>query len=154
MSTEWTKTMTFQLPDDSTPFGKSVRRRVHEEYLAWLTAVGLHGMPQPAPIWFLWDEAASNFLIYNQSEAKRLDLVRHNPQVALNFDGYGTGFGIIVFNGHAEFSPKEPPADQHPLYLAKYRHWMTTKFGSPEQFSADFSVALRVYPIKVRGSSA
>jgi len=146
--------MTFQLPDTSTPFGLSVRRRLHEEYLMWLTAVGFHGMPQPAPIWFLWDDAASNFLIYNQTQAKRLDLVRKNPQVALNFDGYGTGFGIIAFTGHAEISPDEPPADHHPLYLAKYRHWMTTKFGSPERFAADYSVALRVHPIKVRGSSS
>jgi len=61
-------------------------------------------------------------LIYNQTYAKRLDLVHKNPQVALNFDGYGTGFGIIVFTGHAQVSTDEPPADQHQLYLAKYRH--------------------------------
>ena len=145
--------MTFQLPDDSMPFGKSVRRRVHEEYLMWLTTVDMHNMPQPAPIWFWWDEAASNFLIYNQTHAKRLDFVRRNSQVALHFDGYGTGSGIIVFTGHAQISSSEPPADQHQLYLAKYRHWMTSKFGSPEQFAADFSVALRVSPLKVRGSS-
>jgi PPOX class probable F420-dependent enzyme len=146
--------MTFQLPDATMPFGQGVRRRLREEYLMWLTAVGTHGMPQPAPIWFLWDEAASNFLIYNQTHAKRLDLVRQNPQVALNFDGYGTGFGIIVFTGHAQVSAAEPPADQHQLYLTKYRYWMISKFGTPEQFAAEYSVALRVYPIKVRGSSS
>jgi PPOX class probable F420-dependent enzyme len=146
--------MTFQLTDDSTPFGKNVRRRVHEEYLMWLTAVDIHGTPQPAPVWFLWDEDASNFLIYNQTYAKRLDFVRRNSQVALHFDGYGTGSGIIVFTGHAQISTSEPPADQHQLYVAKYRHWMTSKFGSPEQFAADYSVALRIYPMKVRGSSS
>lgn len=146
--------MTFQLPDDSTLFGKSVRRRVHEEYLMWLTTVDIGGTPQPAPVWFWWDGATSNFLIYNQTRAKRLDAVRQNPQVALHFDGYGTGSGIIVFIGHAELSTAEPPADHHPLYLAKYRHWMTTKFGSPEQFAAEYSVALRIHPIKVRGSSS
>lgn len=146
--------MTFHLPDDSTPFGMSVRRRVQEEYLAWLTVVDLHGMPQPAPIWFWWDEAASNFLIYSQTHAKRLELVRTHPQVALHFDGYGTGSGIIVFTGHAQTSPTESAADQHPFYLAKYRHWMTSKFGSPEQFAAAYSVALRVHPSKVRGSSS
>jgi len=145
--------MTFQLPEPTTPFGVSVRRRVQEEYLIWLTAVGLHGMPQPAPVWFLWDEVASNFLIYNLTQAKRLDLVRKHSQVALNFNGYGTGYGIITFTGHAEINADEPPAHQHPLYLAKYRHWMTCKFGSPEQFAADFSVALRVSPLKVFGSS-
>jgi len=96
--------MTFQFPDTTTPFGVSVRRRIHEEYLIWITAVGLHGMPQPAPVCFLWDEVASNFLIYNQTHAKRLDLVRKHSQVALNFNGYGTGYGIITFTGHAQIS--------------------------------------------------
>lgn len=146
--------MTFQLPDDSTLFGKSVRRRVQEEYLLWLTTVDIYGMPQPAPVWFWWDEDASNFLIYNQTHARRLDFVRRNSQVALNFDGYGTGSGIIVFTGHAQISTTELPADHHPLYLAKYRYWMTSKFGSPEQFAVEYSVALRIYPIKVRGSSS
>lgn len=146
--------MTFQLPDGSTLFGQSVQRRVHEEYLVWLTTVDMHGMPQPAPVWFWWDEAASNFLIYNLAHAKRLDSVRQNSQVALHFDGYGTGSGIIVFTGHAQISTAEPSADHHPLYLAKYRHWMTSKFGSPEQFAAEYSVALRIHPIKVRGSSS
>ena len=146
--------MTFQLPDDSTTFGKNVQRRVHEEYMIWLTTVDTRGMPQPAPVWFWWDEAASNFLVYNQVHAKRLDFVRQNSQVALNFDGYGTGSGIIVFTGHAQISPSEPTADQHPLYLAKYHHWMTSKFGSPERFAAEYAVALRIAPIKVRGSSS
>ena len=101
-----------------------------------------------------WDEAASNFLVYNLAHAKRLDFVRRNSQVALNFDGYGTGSGIIVFTGHAQISPSEPSADQHPLYLAKYHHWMTSMFGSPERFAAEYSVALRISPIKVRGSSS
>jgi PPOX class probable F420-dependent enzyme len=146
--------MTFQLPDDSTPFGTNVRRRVHEEYLMWLTTVDRHGTPQPAPVWFLWDEDASNFLIYNQTHAKRLDFVRRNSQVALHFDGYGTGSGIIVFTGDAQISTSEPSADHHQLYVAKYRHWMTSKFGSPEQFAAEYAVALRISPMKVRGSSS
>ena len=145
--------MTFKFPDENTVFGKNVRRRVEEEYLVWLTTVDTRGMPQPAPTWFWWDETASNFLVYNLTHAKRLDFVRRNSQVALNFDGYGTGSGIIVFTGHAQISPDEPPADQHPSYLAKYRHWMITKFGSPEQFAAQYSVALRIYPIRVRGSN-
>jgi PPOX class probable F420-dependent enzyme len=145
--------MAFQFPDNSTIFGLSVRRRIEEEYLIWLTTVDTRGVPQPAPVWFWWDEAASNFLMYNLAHAKRLDFMRRQPQVSLNFDGYGTGSGIIVFTGHAQISPSEPPADQHPQYLAKYGHWMTSKFGSPAQFAAEYSVALRITPIKVRGSN-
>jgi PPOX class probable F420-dependent enzyme len=146
--------MAFQLPDESTIFGQNVRRRVQEEYILWFTTIDLHGMPQPAPTWFWWDEAACNFLIYSMTNARRLNYLRQNNQVALHFDGYGTGSGIIVFTGHAHISPSEPPADGHPAYVAKYRHWMGSKFGSPEAFAAEYTVALRVDPIKVRGSSS
>jgi PPOX class probable F420-dependent enzyme len=119
----------------------------------WLTATGKHGMPQPAPVWFWWDSETRTFLIYNQIGAKRLDLVRLNSQVALSFDGYGTGFGIITFLGNAEITA-DLPAHQHPQYLAKYGHWMTVKFGSPAEFAAEYAVPMRVHPIRVRGSSA
>jgi PPOX class probable F420-dependent enzyme len=145
--------VTFQLPDETTTFGKNVRRRVHEEYLLWLTTVDTRGMPQPAPTWFWWDETTSTFLIYNLTHARRLNSLRQNSQVALNFNGDHTGSGIIVFTGHARVGASEPPADQHPSYLAKYRHWMTSKFGSPEQFAREYSVALRISPTSVRGSS-
>src|SRR5712692_1896786 len=111
-------------------------------------------MPQPAPTSAWWHEAASNVLVYTLAPARCLDSVRRNAQVALHFDGYRTCSAIIVFTGHAQISTAESPADQHPLYLAKYRHWMTSKFGSPEQFAAEYSVALRISPIKVRGSSS
>lgn len=145
--------MTFQLPDDGTPFARNVRRRAQEEYIMWLVTVDKRGAPQPTPIWFWWDEATSSFLVYNMARAKRLEVLAQHSQVAMHFNGDATGSGIIVFSGHAQLSPDEPPADQHPLYLAKYHHWMTSMFGTPEKFAAEYSVALRIYPKKVRGSS-
>jgi hypothetical protein len=42
--------MTFHLPEPATPFGVSVKRRIHEEYLIWLTAIRLHGLPHDRPV--------------------------------------------------------------------------------------------------------
>src|SRR5438270_7290520 len=103
--------MTFQLPDTATPFGERVARRLREERLIWLTTVDAKGMPQPTPIWFLWDEATSTMLMYSRVDAKRLAHIRQNPKVALNFDGNGFGGDIIVITGEAQFSPADPPAD-------------------------------------------
>src|SRR5262245_43488721 len=100
--------MDFQLPSDDSAFATSVRRHVDEEYLIWLTAMGETGMPQPAPVWFWWDAKARNFLIYNLTHARRLDLVRLNPQVALSFNGYATGYGVVTFLGNAELT-NDPP---------------------------------------------
>ena len=99
--------MAFQLPDPSTPFGERVARRLGDERLMWLTTVDANGTPQPTPVWFLWDEATSTFLIYSRSDAKRLEHLQRNPRVGLNFDGNGSGGDIIVFTGVAEVSSAE-----------------------------------------------
>src|SRR5689334_16400370 len=72
------------LPDPATPFGAQVARRLREEMVIWVTAEAEDGTPQPNPVWFLWDGAS--FLIYCQRGAKRLEHIRRNPRVALNFN--------------------------------------------------------------------
>src|SRR3989440_6579610 len=112
--------MPFQLPDPSTPFGERVARRLRDEPLIWLTTVDTKGTPQPTPVWFLWDEATSTFLIYSQAQAKRFTHIQQNPRVALNLDGDGKGGDIIVITGQAQVSPNDPPAYQVPAYVEKY----------------------------------
>src|SRR5438876_9471494 len=103
--------MTFQLPDPSTPFGERVARRLRDERLIWLTTVDAKGMPQPTPVWFLWDETNSTILIYSRADAKRLVHLQQNPRVALNFDGNGKGGDVIVISGEEHPSSDELPAD-------------------------------------------
>jgi PPOX class probable F420-dependent enzyme len=143
--------MTFQLPDPATPFGERVARRLRDERLIWLTTVDAHGSPQPTPVWFLWDEAASTFLIYSRTDAKRLAHLRQNPRVALNFDGNGSGGDIIVISGKAEVSSADPPADRLPAYVEKYRDFIARRYTTPENFASIYAVALRVIPRSLRG---
>ncbi len=143
--------MAFQLPDPSTPFGERVARRLRDERLMWLTTVDANGTPQPTPIWFLWDEATSTFLIYSRSDAKRLEHLQRNPKVALNFDGNGSGGDIIVFTGEAEVSTADPPADQLPAYVEKYRDFIARSYNTPKNFASIYSVALRMMPRRIRG---
>jgi PPOX class probable F420-dependent enzyme len=143
--------MAFQLPDPSTPFGERVARRLHNERLIWLTTVDAKGMPQPTPVWFLWDEASSTILLYSLAGAKRLEHIQQNPRVALNFDGNGSGGDIIVITGQAQLSPDAPSANQLPAYVEKYRDFIARSFGTPENFAARYSVALRIYPTAIRG---
>ena len=143
--------MTFQLPDTASPFGEQVARRLRDERLIWLTTVDAKGMPQPTPVWFLWDEATSTFLIYSLAGAKRLEHLQQNPNVALNFDGNGSGGNIIVFTGQARVSSDDPSADKVPAYVEKYRDFIARSFSTPENFASRYSVALRVYPMAVRG---
>ena len=143
--------MTIHLPDPSTPFGERVARRLRDERVIWLTTVDAQGTPQPTPVWFLWDQASSTFLIYSRSDAKRLVHLQQNPRVALNFDGNGAGGDIIVFTGHVQFSPDDPPADQMPAYVEKYRVFIGGAYRTPAQFASIYSVALRMHPTAIRG---
>jgi PPOX class probable F420-dependent enzyme len=143
--------LTFQLPNPSTPFGERVARRLRDERLIWFTTVDAKGMPQPTPVWFLWDEATSTILIYSRADAKRLRHLQQNPRIALNFDGNGTEGDIIVITGEAHVSPDDPPADRLPTYVEKYRDFIARLYATPEKFAAVYSVALRIHPIVIRG---
>ena len=143
--------MVFQLPDPSTPFGERVARRLQDEKVIWLTTVNEKGTPQPTPVWFLWDEATSTFLVYSRADAKRLAHIEQNPRVAFNFDGNGSGGNIIVITGTAQLSPTDPSADQLPSYVEKYRDFIATRYASPEHFASIYSVALRILPGSIRG---
>ena len=143
--------MAFQLPDQSTPFGERVARRLRDERLIWFTTVDAKGTPQPTPVWFLWDDATSTILIYSRSDARRLAHVQQNPRIALNFDGNGFGGNIIVITGEAQVSSDDPPADRLPAYVEKYSDFIATRYETPENFASIYSVALRIRPISIRG---
>lgn len=143
--------MTFQLPDPSTPFGERVARRLRDDRLIWLTTVDAKGMPQPTPVWFLWDKATSTLLVYSRADAKRLGHAQRNPRVALNFDGNGSGGDIIVITGEAQVSSDDPPADRLSTYVEKYREFIARLYSTPEQFASVYSVALRIRPLAIRG---
>jgi PPOX class probable F420-dependent enzyme len=139
--------MTFALPD--TEFGTRVARHLSDDVVAWLTLVDASGTPQPAPVWFLWDD--SSIIVYSQGDAKRLAHLRANPRVALHFDGNGTGGDIVVLTGEAEIAPDEPPVPQNPGYLAKYGDRITAGWQTAENFASTYSVPLRIRPGRLRG---
>ena len=143
--------MAFQLPDASMPFGERVARRLRDERLIWFTTVDGKGMPQPTPVWFLWDEGTSSFLVYSRADAKRLMHLEQNSRVALNFDGNGSGGDIIVITGEAKVSEADPPADKLPVYVEKYRDFIARRYETPEKFAEIYSVALRIRPMRIRG---
>jgi PPOX class probable F420-dependent enzyme len=136
------------LPDATTPFGERVRRRLHDEQVAWLTTVDARGAPQPNPVWFVWD--GETFLTYNRPDARRLVHVSARPDVSLNLDSRGGG-DIVIVVGRAEVTQGEPAPHEQPLYLDKYRDHMIRVSGSLEAFSEQYPVPLRVWPRRVRG---
>ncbi|HEX3787781.1 MAG TPA: TIGR03667 family PPOX class F420-dependent oxidoreductase [Pseudonocardiaceae bacterium] len=138
------------LPDPNTPFGERVRRRLAEETVIWLTTVGRDGTPQPNPVWFLW-EGTDSVLIYNTPVANRLTHVKQRPQVALHFDGDGSGSDIVVLTGTAEQLDGHPLAHENPEYTAKYAERAARISGDVASFAKAYPVALRIKVTRIRG---
>lgn len=143
--------MTSVLPDPATDFGARVARRLRDEPLAWFTIVDAAGTPQPAPVWFLWDDASASALVYSHGEAKRLKHLQSRSRVALHLDGDGGGGDIVVLTGVAEEAPDEPSVDRNPGYLAKYGDQITGGWQTAENFATIYSVPLRIHVRRVRG---
>jgi PPOX class probable F420-dependent enzyme len=138
------------LPDSRTPFGERVRRRLREEQVIWITTVGKDGTPQPNPVGFLLQDEDS-ILVYNMVNANRINHVIDRPQVALHFDGDGTGGDIVIFTGIARRADDIPPPHENRAWLAKYSDAMARQFGSVEAFSEKFPVPLRIEIMRTRG---
>lgn len=132
-----------------TPFGEHVLHRLQHDDLLWLTTVAADATPQPSPIWFYWDGAT--ILIYSHPGAPKLRNIAVHPRVSLNFQADPHGEDIVIITGVAALDPAAPPSDRHPAYHRKYAA-LTAHIGyTPERLAAEFSVALRVTPVSVRG---
>lgn len=134
-----------------TQFGRLAKKQLRDQYFVWLTTVDSNGTPQPRPVWFVWEN--DSFLIYSQAKAHKVKHIRANPQVSLHFNSADEKGEqrVVVFAGKAVIDRKAPPVHKHRAYLKKYRAGILGLNATPEQFSGEYSVAIRVAPTKLRG---
>jgi PPOX class probable F420-dependent enzyme len=138
--------MAFEI-DTSTEFGERVVWRLGEEEVAWLTTVSPSGAPVPSPVWFWWD--GQSILVYSEPDRPKLRNIAQNPRVALHLNSVGGG-NVIILNGTAAIVDG-PPATDVPDYLAKYARFIERNGWTPQSFSDDYSVAVRITPTRLRG---
>jgi len=136
------------LIDPATDFGAKVLRRLADEEVAWLTTVGSTGTPQPNPVWFQWRAGA--FLVFSKPDAKVRN-IRRNSRVSLNLNSTASGGDVVVFTGTARIADRRPTDDEIADYTAKYTGGLRSISMTAEQFYAEYSVALRIIPDRLRG---
>ena len=136
--------------DLTSDLGRAVRQYLETEYVIWLTTVDSKFMPQPRPVWFIWEQ--DSFLIFSQPHAHKVKHLARSPNVALHFNTDESGDKrVIIFTGEAMIDADCPPAHQVPPYLQKYKTGILGLNMTPESFSAEYSVAIRIRPAEVRG---
>jgi PPOX class probable F420-dependent enzyme len=136
--------------DLTTKLGRAAKRHLKNEYVIWLTTVDSNLTPQPRPVWFLWGQ--DSFLIFSKPNAHKVQHIAANPRVALHFNTDETGdHHVIVFTGEAVIDPNCAPAHKVRAYLKKYKRGILDLDMTPDAFSAEYSMAIRIEPTQVRG---
>jgi PPOX class probable F420-dependent enzyme len=134
--------------DPTTEKGARVAQWLREDIVAWLVTVTPDGTPVPTPIWFWWD--GESILIYSQRAKPKLRHIASNPRVALALTVNEVGDLRAVLTGNAAVDETAPGADELPEYIDKYRDEIARLESDPTQFAAEYSVAIRMTPTKLR----
>jgi PPOX class probable F420-dependent enzyme len=125
-----------------------VEGRLQSNLIAWLTTVRPDGQPVSVPVWFVLRDDET-ILIYTRPDQAKLRNIAANPKVSFALDVTDIGRNIVRIEGTARRADNQPPANDHPAYLAKYIERMAALFGTPEEFAALFSVALIITPVRL-----
>jgi PPOX class probable F420-dependent enzyme len=136
--------------DFTSSFGRAVQRHLANQYVIWLTTVDSKLTPQPRPVWYIWEN--DSFLIFSQPQAQKVKHIQKHPRVALHFNTDESGDKqVIVFTGEALIDDSSAPAHEVPAYLEKYKDGIAALEMTPEEFSREYSIAIKISPTEVRG---
>jgi PPOX class probable F420-dependent enzyme len=136
--------------DLTSSFGRAVQQQLANQYVIWLTTVDSKLTPQPRPVWFIWEN--DSFLIFSQAHAQKVRHIQKNPRVALHFNTDESGDKrVIVFTGEALIDDSSPAAHEVPAYLKKYADGIAALEMTPQEFSREYSIAIKISPTEVRG---
>ena len=136
--------------DFTSDFGKKAKRFIEKEYFIWFTTVGAYLTPQPRPVWFIWDK--DSFLIFSKPDAFKVGHVKEHPNVSLHFNTDDKADeDVIIFLGKAEIDTNISSLHEIPAYLEKYKTGIMDLDMTPESFSDEYSLAIRIKPTKLRG---
>jgi PPOX class probable F420-dependent enzyme len=132
-------------------FGRRVRRRLKREKVIWLTTVGRKGTPQPRPVWFVWEERKGTLLLFSQRGTRKLEHLKRNRRVAVQFNTDPDGDDVVVFTGEARIDRRHRPAHRVPNYVRKYKAGIRNLGMTPEAFAEEYPVPIRVRLLRLRG---
>lgn len=116
--------------------------------IGFLTAVNGSGQPQASPVWYIRD--GEDLVVYNRPTAPRLRSIANNNRVAFNLRADWRARSGISLEGEAAIDSDLPPAVDFPGYVDRYGSEIAGLGWTPESFSTDYSVGLRIIVSRVR----
>jgi len=77
--------------------------------------------------------------------------IERNSRVGLHLQADEWGEDVVSFTGEARLVTGVPPVHQFPEYVAKYTAGLAHIEVTPEQTSNEYSVVIRIVPVRVSG---
>lgn len=133
----------------STQFGQRAFKRLQDEEVLWLTTTDSRGIPQPRPVWFLWD--GDTILVFSQPQGRKVAHIQQNPQVAINFNCTFTGGDVVVLIGEAELLAGPVSQQELQAYLKKYEQGLKGINMTEDEFQNSYQTAIRIRLTQLRG---
>ena len=135
--------------DFSTEFGQRAFKRLADEETIWLTTTDSQGVPQPRPVWFLWD--GETILLFSQPQAHKVAHILKHERVAINLNSTFTGGDVVVLIGEAELLSDPVSPGEMQTYLKKYEKGLVDINMTEEDFQDSYHTAIRIKPTQLRG---
>lgn len=135
--------------DFTTKHGKKALGQLQNEIAIWLTSVTPKGMPQPNPVWFIWEDDC--VITWVQPHSARMRNLPLNPQVSLHFASDPAAQEMTVLTGIAEVDESIGSALNNEQYMRKYAHRWDGTDMTPEAAAEEFSLPIRIRPTRLRG---
>ena len=141
-------TLNRKLLDTTAPRGRHIAGRLRKEIVVWLATTNPDGRPVVVPVWFLFE--GDTFLIYSVPGQKVRNIER-SSLVSLHLNSTTDGGDIVRLEGTAKVLKRQPPAYKVPAYIRKYRSQIKNNGWTPESFSADYRIPIRIRATKFHG---
>lgn len=125
-------------------------RLLDKELIAFLTTVNDDDQPQTSPVWFQRD--GEDIVVFNRPDARRLCSIETNPRVALALRADRQGHALVSLEGTAAIEHSLPRAKEFPGYEDKYVGEIADLGWTPDSFSDEYSVGIRITVTRVRAS--
>lgn len=133
---------------DNSARGKHIQSRLKREIVIWLATTNPDLRPLVVPVWFLFED--DKFLIYSLPGQKVRNIER-NGSVSMHLNSTSDGGDIVRIQGTAQLVKRQPPAHKVPAYIRKYASLIKSYGWTPQTFSVDYHVAVRVRATKFHG---
>ena len=133
---------------DNSARGKHIQSRLKREIVIWLATTNPNLRPLVVPVWFLFED--DRFLIYSVPGQKVRNIGR-NGNVSLHLNSTADGGDVVRVEGMAQLMKRQPPAYKVPAYLRKYASLIKSYGWTPQSFSEEYRVPIRVRATKFHG---